>query len=135
MLNYYKYYADGLQSNVIVCYEDGYLQSFEVETPQETNTEKRLYGMYKSELEFLEGSKQYKVIITKIEREINFEMFYEKFNNKVGKLEAKKAWDKLTKLERQQAYDFIPSYLNHKRQTNSAIQYPASYLNSKRFIK
>ncbi|RIV21364.1 hypothetical protein DYU11_18330 [Fibrisoma montanum] len=64
--------------------------------------------------------------------EVTFEQFWEAYNYKVDKQEAKKAFDKLTKDEQIKAFETIPSYNFYlMMRPNTNRLYPATYLRGK----
>lgn len=73
-----------------------------------------------------------KLTIKEEDIEVNFELFYEKYGQKKGKNEAKRAWERLTKADRVKAYLYITAY-NRDLKLNSwkTKMYPATYLHKK----
>lgn len=72
--------------------------------------------------------------IFKEEFELTFENFYNLFGNKVGKMESKRAWEKLSKKDKINAIIGIKHYDNYlKRNPKYSKTYPATYLNKRRW--
>ncbi len=140
MTNHYQYFSPGFQCMVEIAYKDGIFLSAATEDPNieikestgNINANKAYFFVY--EEAFLESTKNNKTLL-KVEREITFQMFYDRYEHKVGKHEAEKAWNKLTKRDRHDAYNWIPAYNSWLKLNPVARQYPASYLNAKRWIK
>lgn len=64
--------------------------------------------------------------------EINFEIFYKSYPNKLGKkLAAQKTWDKMSDAERMDVFLYLEVYLPQKRKEGTNIPYASSYLNGK----
>ncbi len=133
-----------LQSEALGCYitieyADGMLCGLEAELPSFNTVQKGAskYGLYFNEAVFLEEAKKNKVAITEIKRDITFDLFWDKYNDKArsGKQEAVQVWNKLTQKEQLEAFDFITTYFNTVKLNNVAKLYAASYLNKKRWIK
>lgn len=71
--------------------------------------------------------------LTEIPLTLDFETFYNKYGKKVGKLEAERAWKRLSegdKLKAMMKIDKLKAYYFSK---NIEIPYPATYLNKRRF--
>lgn len=62
---------------------------------------------------------------------VSFEDFWEAYNYKVGKKEAKDKWNKLKSNEQRRAYDFIGKYNNEVKTTGLGKKYPKTYLHTK----
>lgn len=62
---------------------------------------------------------------------VSFEEFWEAYNYKVGKKEAKDKWNKLKSNEQRRAYDFIGKYNNEVKTTELGKKYPKTYLHTK----
>lgn len=62
---------------------------------------------------------------------VNFEDFWELYNYKVGKKEAKDKWNKLKPNEQRRAYDFIGKYNNEVKTTGLGKKYPKTYLHNR----
>ncbi len=72
------------------------------------------------------------LIIRQTTNEVTFDAFWEAYNFKMDKLDAQKAWSKLTPDQQNKAFENIPSYkyfLLMRR--NQATLYPATYLRGK----
>lgn len=81
----------------------------------------------------LEALKQRSSVrVIEVGYEITFEDFYKSYNNKVGKLKAEKAWQRLSRDEQLKAYLYIQKYKN-SIPAGIAQLYPATYLNQKRW--
>jgi hypothetical protein len=136
----YQFYSLPLNSTVTVTYQDGALKSFEIEAPDcaviSAQKDKR-YMLFYSEAVFLEVTKQHDVKVYELSREITFDMFWDKYNYKAagGKPEAMKAWDKLSKKDKKEAFDYIGVYDSQLKANPVSKLYGSSYLNKKRWIK
>jgi hypothetical protein len=74
--------------------------------------------------------------VKEITREVAFEMFWEKYDYKIsGKEEAKRAWQKLSKINQLMAFDYIKQYEGQLKLNPVSKLYGASYLNAKRWVK
>nr|BFF39047.1 hypothetical protein BACY1_08520 [Tenacibaculum mesophilum] len=75
--------------------------------------------------------KNFEVIIG--EPDLSFDTFWNLYNYKVGKLQAKKAWDKLSKSDQLKAIKQIKAYdgMLYRKKIQKAN--PATYLNQRRF--
>ncbi|MEQ3500628.1 hypothetical protein ABMY20_12795 [Tenacibaculum sp. SSH1-16] len=75
--------------------------------------------------------KNFEVVIG--EPDLSFDTFWNLYNYKVGKLQAKKAWDKLSKSDQLKAIKQIKAYdgMLYRKKIQKAN--PATYLNQRRF--
>lgn len=138
MIKQYQFYSTSLQTKVIVSYYDGKLKSFELEVLAENvEFEKdKLVKFLMYEETFLQESKSRKIAIIQLNREVTFDMFWDRYKYKTsGKDEAQRAWKKLSKDNQLAAYDYIPVYESILKQNPVAKQHGSSYLNAKRWIK
>ncbi|MBL7902919.1 MAG: hypothetical protein JNK73_13060 [Bacteroidia bacterium] len=134
MIRIFQYYSSGMQSNIKLSYNDGFLCAVEIDEPKEIKEDKAHF-IVREEF-FLKLCKHHNIAVTEVEREVSFEMFWERYNYKAsGRIPALKAWEKLTKAEQISAYDYIPAYLGHLKMSKTAPKYGSSYLNSKIYIK
>lgn len=67
-------------------------------------------------------------VFTETEREITFQMFWDRYNDKVrsSKKKTKDKWDKMSKAEQVKAYLFIPIYFRTKGSAEK--KYATTYL-------
>lgn len=142
MINTYQYYSAGFGCNVQVSYKDGLFQKAETDNPEielkfsEGNPVSRKAYFFIYEEGFLEATKG-KTNVVKIEQKITFDMFWDKYNYKHvgGKVEASKAWEKLSDKDKQEAYQYITVYDSMLKVNPVAKLYGASYLNKKRWVR
>jgi len=71
--------------------------------------------------------------VTQIEPDLSFERFYRLYNYKVGKKEAEKAWERLSKANKVKAIAAIRKYEQWLGKSSVAKLYPATYLNQERY--
>ena len=137
MINTYRLHSLNLGSDIKVSYEDGKFKALEVEAPDfgVEDSHKLRYSIMYTEKEFLEVTKKHKVIVSLVDLNITFSMFWDKYAYKVGKPEAEKAWSKLSEIDRQQAYHYISAYEAFRKNSLHNKLYPASYLNARRWVK
>lgn len=136
MIRQYQYFSTGFNCNVRLSYSDGLLQAAEIENPQADYIKEPKAFFITHEDVFLKSCSTHKIDIVQIDRDVTFDMFWAKYDYKQsGKAPALKAWEKLTKEEQLQAFDYIPAYNSHLKQKQTAKKYGSSYLNSKIFIQ
>lgn len=139
MIRTYQIYSKPLVCNVRISYKDGIIHSFEADSPAfpVEECDKNRYVLFFTETGFLEAAKTHDISVTEIKREITFEMFWDRYNHKTvgGKIEADKAWKKLSKVDQMEAYDYIAYYESQLKLNPVPKLYAASYLNKKRWIK
>lgn len=137
MIKIYQFYSIALQTKVTVSYYDGRLKAFELEVLAENvEFEKdKLVKFLMYEETFLKESKERKVSILELGREVTFDMFWDRYKYKYGKEEAMKAWKKLTQDNKLAAYDWIPVYESILKQNPVSKLHGSTYLNAKRWIK
>ena len=78
---------------------------------------------------------QFEAKCTEVIEQITFELFYEKYGLKEGRIKAQSAWNKLKAEEQTAAYKHITRYnslLAQKQWQGKAM--PATYLNQKRWL-
>lgn len=139
MIRTYQLYSTHVNSNITVSYYEGVLKSFEAENPNIVIAEKEglKYNLFYLEADFLKVAKEKGVQVTEIKREISFDMFWDKYNDKArsGKQEALAAWNKLKTIDRVCAYDYITVYDSQLKLNPVSKLHASSYLNKKRWIK
>jgi hypothetical protein len=126
----YQYFSNGYNSNVTLGYRDGLLALVEVDSPIKLPDDHMSY-FYSNEQGFLNSVQKHKIPFSELTREITFEIFWEKYAYKVGKAEAFEQWKKLSKVDQQAAYYFIPQYNARLKLSNEARRHPATYLHKK----
>lgn len=136
MINSYQYHSQRLQTNITISFYDGRLKSVDVEGfPENVEVGPTIKFMV-SEEEFLQSAKERNIKVTKVNREITFDMFWDAYAYKSsGKQEAENAWKKLSKEDRLSAFDYIPVYEGLLKLNPVSKLYAASYLNKKRWKK
>lgn len=72
--------------------------------------------------------------VQEMQREVSFEEFYAKYNYKKKKLEAERAWKRMSKSVRWQAYNYIGAYESDLIRHPRGKMYPATYLNQKPWL-
>lgn len=66
--------------------------------------------------------------------DISFEIFWNKYNNKVGnKQRTEKIWNHLSEGERLKIIETIPKYIAYLKQSKIAQAYPETFLNQRRW--
>ena len=69
--------------------------------------------------------------LIEVKEEITFQMFWEKYDYKEGKMVAERRWNNLSKANQQKAYHYIAIY-NQRRMAKTpppSKKYPETYLN------
>lgn len=138
MTNIYEFYSKPLDCNVTVSYKDHRLVEFKAEDPlfDVELYQDHKYHLFSSEKSFIKAVKEHDIKVTILKREVSFEMFWDKYNYKAsGKIEASRAWERLTKKEREEAYDHISVYESQLKSKPVSKLHGSSYLNAKRWIK
>lgn len=126
----YQYYSPGFNSNVTLSYNNGLLVAVDVDAPIQLPSQHRCY-FFTNEADFVGSCKQNKMPFTELKREVSFELFWDKYAYKVGKEEAKQQWAKLSRIDQEAAYDYIPAYNGRLKQSNEARRHPSTYLHKK----
>lgn len=136
MIKSYKYYSQTLQANITISFYEGAFKSVDIELGHEVVKKDGLVKFLANEAEFLKEAKDRNIQLIELDREVTFEMFWDAYKYKTsGKIEAEKAWKKLTKDDQIAAFDYIPVY-NSILKTNKANRlHGSTYLNAKRWIK
>lgn len=137
MINTYRLYSLALGCDITVSYEDGKLKAFEAEAPDFNieDSKQHRYTLFYTEREFVEAASKHKVTMTVVKLDITFAMFWEKYAHKIGKVEAEKSWNKLSKKDQQEAFNYISAYESFRKNASHSKLLPASYLNNKRWVK
>lgn len=126
-----RYLVETASTKTILTYEDGQLTKIESNPVIKAN---HLMTFIKNEV--LEESK-IKILeevggtVTKLD--VSFEDFYKKYPHKVGKKEAQAKWNKMKEIDRQEAYNYLKTYIRNADRERVAYLYPATYLNSYRW--
>ncbi len=141
MIKTYQYYSSALKCNIFISYDDGVICKVEAENPDidfvmsERIANDRKASFFVYEVGFLEATKG-KIAVKEITRIIPFDAFWDKYNYKTsGRIDAEKAWNKLSVADKIGAYDYIPRYEAMIKLSNVAKMYGSRYLNAKRWIK
>lgn len=138
MINQYELFSGPLGSKMTFEYKDELIYSMTIENPdfKKDDCNDKKYSVYMTEQGFLKAIKERGVKFTKINRTINFEMFWDKYNYKSsGKKEAEAAWNKLSKKDQLEAYDYISVYDGLLKLNPAPKLYGSSFLNKKRWSK
>jgi hypothetical protein len=80
-------------------------------------------------------SKSKSLHLREVPLELTFTMFWDKYNYKSDKYLAEKIWNKMSKKEQLEAYEYIPFYHSEIARTGASKKYPKTYLNQKPWIK
>lgn len=89
MIKQYQYKSAGFNCNVKLSYRDGLLLAAEIENPQAEYITKPKAFFIVSEVDFLNSCKENKIDFIQIDREVSFDMFWEKYAYKAsGRLPA-----------------------------------------------
>jgi hypothetical protein len=80
-------------------------------------------------------SKRFGWQLKKIEEDLSFESFWERYNHKVGnKKRAERLWNQLSKKEKAKAMAFLKRYESYLNQNPGIAKlYPETYLNQQRW--
>lgn len=83
------------------------------------------------ELDNFKKLKDSSVTITEVSQDITFDMFWNKYDEKIrsSKKRAEQKWNKMPKGEQNKAYAYIPKY-NRSLTTGISKKYAESYLNA-----
>lgn len=65
---------------------------------------------------------------------VNFNDFWLRYAYKEGKLDATRAWERLSQVDQQLAYDYIERYRAACHRDRKALMHPATYLRAKRWL-
>lgn len=91
---------------------------------------------YVNELDFLAVAKQNNLKLTQVERVVTFELFWDAYKQKdCGRTKAEQVWNKLSKADQVEAFDFIAAFNGILKMNGTAKPYATTYLNSKRWIR
>lgn len=91
---------------------------------------------YVNENEFITAATNNKLKFTEVERLVTFEMFWDSYKQKdCGRTKAEQTWNKLSKADQVQAFDFINAFNGILKLSGTAKPYATTYLNSKRWIR
>lgn len=118
--------------------EDGYLTKYEL-TPGSFDKLQFawFFSRFPRTLEILEKWKVWNipnVVIKKVEEDLSFEAFYNKYAFKVGKRSrAEKNWNAMTNANKALAIAYIPKYEAFLRETGYNKKYPEFYLTEERW--
>ncbi len=116
--------------------EDGIIAEF---TCQAKLTEEQLIWLSKNfpvtESTLISQSKRFGWQLKKIEEDLSFESFWERYNHKVGnKKRAERLWNQLSKKEKAKAMAFLKRYESYLNQNPGIAKlYPETYLNQQRW--
>ncbi|MGE0636010.1 MAG: hypothetical protein AB7G44_03475 [Bacteroidia bacterium] len=72
-------------------------------------------------------------VLKEIPLDLSFETFYNLYAYKTGKLEAERAWKRLNEADKVKALERINKFKQFCNSKNTALPYPATYLNKRRF--
>ena len=136
----YEYYSTIFGSPVQVSYnKHGILAGFTVMNAGEVeklNTKLPEFKNFYNESDFIAAAKQHGLKITKVERTVTFDMFWEAYKQKdCGRTKGEIAWKALTKTEQIESFDFIGKFEARLKINNTPKPYATTYLNQKRWIQ
>lgn len=126
----YQYFSAGFNCNVSLTYFKGLLKSVDIEEFEARDDINRAYFIIREE-DFIRNCTQNKIKFIEVSKEITFEMFWDKYEYKVGKHEAEEQWKKLSKLDRAEAFYFIPRYNARLKSETVSRRHPSTYLHKK----
>ena len=88
----------------------------------------------KKETQLLQIQKNQKTLkISIVPQDLSFENFYKLYNYKQKRKQAEATWNRMTKMNKQKALAYIPTYNNKLNLSGANKAYPASYLNQEYF--
>jgi hypothetical protein len=135
----YQYHSTLFGSDVQVSYnQHGLLCGFTVLTRdvEKINSQTDQFKNYYREEDFVNNAKQHKLKVVKIEREVSFEMFWDAYKQKdCGRTKAEQTWNKMSKADQVEAFEFIPAFNGILKNSGTAKPYATTYLNQKRWIR
>lgn len=95
------------------------------------NVQNHLY-----EVDFISAAKTHKLKFTEVDRVVTFEMAWDKYRQKdCGRAKGEMAWNKLSKADQVEAFDFIDAFKGIIKMNQTALPYFTTYINSKRWIR
>jgi hypothetical protein len=133
----YALTSQNFEGEVIFTYND--LQLLIGYDNQSNMTEKQLIWL----LEFLPRqlcdltilpTKSKTLFLREIPIELTFDLFWDSYNYKVDKFEAQKVWDKLSRKEKLESFEYIKKYKTQCASSGVAIKYAKTYLRQKPWI-
>ena len=65
--------------------------------------------------------------------DLSFDVFYDMYDKKVGRLKAERSWTKLSKADRMKCLKSLKSYNDYLFRKKIAKAYPATYINQRMF--
>ena len=128
----YQYYSTGLKSEVQVTFDkNGFLKEAKFLQEIEDDTKAIIFTKEKT---FLAQAAAAKVKVTEIETTISFLQFWDAYKHKAcGKSDAEKIWNKLTRIEQIEAFQYIPKLDSYLKHAGTAKPFATTYLNKKRW--
>lgn len=135
----YQYHSAKLGCEVQVSYnKHGILCEFKTlvtDMEKHYSGEKEFKNFYHEE-DFKAAALHHKLKIVEVARVVTFDMFWEEYKQKdCGRTKGELAWNKLSKTEQLEAFDFIKSFNSILKNSGTAKPYATTYLNSKRWIR
>lgn len=135
----YQYYSAKFDSEVQVSYNrNGILSGFQVMRPDvnELKSRDQCFSNYFQERDFLAEAKKHSLKLVKVEREVSFDEFWETYKQKdCGRTKAEQIWNKMSKADQVEAFDFIPGLNGILKNNGTAKPYATTYLNQRRWIR
>lgn len=132
----YQLHSDAFGGDVQITFnKNGVLVKYEVLNEAIDELRAKAIKLFISEDGFLEVAKQFKVPFTIVNRQINFDMFWERYAYKVNKPLAIAQWNKLNATEQLDAFDFIPHYFSQLKMSNTAKKYAVRYLKHRPWVQ
>lgn len=135
----YQYHSQIFRSDVQVSYnKQGILCGFivmDASQIESLHTQEKQFKNFYYQKDFLGEAALHKLKFTEVQRVVTFEMFWIRYNHKdCGRAEGLKAWNKLSKEDQIDGFDFIPRYESILKQPPfPAKLYATTYLNKKRW--
>jgi hypothetical protein len=135
MINKYEVESEALKAKIIFGYKYGFICSIELLDTDDRDKAGTFdfaykYSLFVTEAGFLNATKEKNAKVRVVNREIDFEVFWKKYNHKPsGRKEALKQWESMEVYERTEAFDFIQQYESQlKLSNNTAKLHAVRYL-------
>ncbi|WP_317899450.1 hypothetical protein [Aurantibacillus circumpalustris] len=136
----YQYHSQKFKSDVTVSYnKHGILTGFNVlsgNAVDQLHSHDREFKNFFYEVDFIASAKQHGLKIIEVQRVVTFEMFWKDYEEKnCGRTKAEACWNRMSKFDQVEAYDFIKAFNGILKLNQTAKPYATTYLNSKRWIR
>jgi hypothetical protein len=136
----FEYHSVKYGSPVQVTYnKNGIFTGFVVlsgEQIEKVNSQSKSMQNHFFEDDFLAEAKAHGLKYTEVERVVTFDMAWDKYRQKdCGRTKGEAAWNKLSKVDQVEAFDFIDGFKAIVKLNQTALPYFTTYINSKRWIR